>query len=836
LSRQTSHSSKSESRNEPNPDQNYTLPKAYDPAVEEPKWQKYWQDKNLYHFDPHDKDRPTYSIDTPPPYPSGEFHVGNALNWSYIDFVARYQRMKGHNVHFPQGWDCHGLPTEVRAEQTFKIRKNDLPPSQFIEVCRKLSEEYILKMKEAIVRLGTSSDWNLEYRTMDPAYYKLTQLSFIILYKTGHMYRGEHPVNWCPRDETAIAEAEVVYIERQSTLNYMRFGDEKQPLEIASTRPELLGACVAIAIHPEDPRYKSLLGKSTTVPVFGQKVPVIADQEVDPKFGTGAVMVCTFGDKMDVKWQKKYNLQVIKEIAENGRIALEDPRFKGLKIEEARKKAVEELKNTGKLLRTEPVQQNVGTCWRCKTPVEIIGRPQWFMKTMEMTDQVTSWADKLRWVPPFAKQRLVDWAQSLDWDWVVSRQRIFGTPIPVWYCKNCGQTIIADESKLPSDPRKDPPPIEKCPKCGSHELKGDTDVLDTWMDSSISAAVHAGWQTNQPLFARLFPADLQPNGLDIVRTWDYYLLVRSLAIFNKAPYKTLLINGMVRGTDGRMMHKSYGNFVETGEVVKKLGVDALRQWAASGGSTGYDISFRWNEVEHGKKFLTKLWNVARFILANSPETVREPERKALSTIDRWLLGSIEKLVLTVTEAFDNFQFNTALEAVRDFTWHSLADDYLEAVKYRLQPDSNPLDSTSAKYCLTRALLTVCKLLAPICPHITEAIYQEIKTKPTNKSLHADTWPQLEKRFLDEKEIHDGKLVVDVIASARRKKSEKGLSLKSLIQKVVISSQHSDIEVLKHNQEPILRTLKAESLSLEPYASSTPSDDKGVPILKVEILP
>jgi len=289
----------------------------------------------------------------------------------------------------------------------------------------------------------------------------------------------------------------------------------------------------------------------------------------------------------------------------------------------------------------------------------------------------------------FARQRLVDWAESLDWDWVVSRQRIFATPIPVWYCSNCGHVIVPDEDKLPVDPRKDPAPVSKCPKCHSTTFQGEKDVFDTWMDSSITPAVHAGWPHNTELFARLFPADLQPNGLDIIRTWDYYLMVRSLALFSKPPYKTLLINGMVRGTDGRMMHKSYGNYVETGEVMKKLGADAFRQWTASGGSTGYDIPFRWNEVEHGKKFLTKIWNIARFIITNSAEKNIPLEPKDLSVIDYWLLGSIQKLVSDVTGAFDNFQFNTALEAIREFAWHSLADDYLEAVKHRLQPEATP---------------------------------------------------------------------------------------------------------------------------------------------------
>jgi valyl-tRNA synthetase len=777
----------------------------------------------LYHFEPKDNVRTTYSIDTPPPYPSGEFHVGNALNWSYIDFVARYKRMRGFNVHFPQGWDCHGLPTEVRAEKTFKIRKNDLPPAKFIEICRKLSEEYIAKMRETIVRLGISSDWNLEYRTMDPAYYKLTQLSFIILYKSGHMYRGEHPVNWCPRDETAIAEAEVVYIERQGNLFYMRFGEDPYQLEIASTRPELLGACVAIAVHPEDPRYKSLIGTSTTVPVFGQKVSVIADEEVDPKFGTGAVMVCTYGDKMDVKWQKKYRLPVVKEIAENGRIALEDSRFKGLKIEESRKKTIEELRKEGRLLRTEQVKQNVGTCWRCNTPVEIITRPQWFMNTRDLTNQVTSSADNLNWVPSFAKQRLVDWTLSLDWDWVVSRQRIFGTPIPVWHCEQCKETIIADEAKIPIDPRTDPPPVEACPKCGSRELKGEQDVFDTWMDSSITAAVHAGWPTNEATFKKLFPADLQPNGLDIIRTWDYYLLVRSLAMFQKPPYKTLLINGMVRGTDGRMMHKSYGNSVETGEVIKKLGADAFRQWAASGGATGYDIPFRWNEAEYGKKFLTKLWNIARFAAANLTNRSETPDATDFSSIDLWILGSLQQLIETVTKAFEDFQFNAALDAIRDFTWHSLADDYIESVKYRLQPESAQTDSESAKYCLREAVLTICKLLSPICPHIAEAIYQEIKTDPSKGSVHSERWPEPNKTLQDPKQVQDGRMIIEAIAQARRKKSEKGLSLKSPVEQVIITTQRSNIGLFQRNQDPILRTIKSESLA---FQEASPGQESG----------
>ncbi len=820
-----------QSRNEPKTDQSYKLPKEYNPLEEEPKWQKWWMEKRLYQYDPADRTRPTYSIDTPPPYPSGELHVGNALNWCYFDFVARYKRMRGHNVHFPQGWDCHGLPTEVNAEKTFKVRKNDVPPAQFVEMCRKLTEETISRMKTMIIRLGTSNDWGLEYRTMDPSYYGLTQRSFLQLYNTGYIYRGEHPVNWCPRCETAIAEAEVEHVQRQGSLHFIRFGDAHVELEIATSRPELIAACVAIAVHPEDTRHTSQVGRKIEIPLFGRTVPIIADEEVDRNFGSGAVIVCTFGDKMDVKWQIKHRLPLIRAIAGNGRLTEEAGEFKGLKVEEARRRIVEKLTSEKRLRKSEPLSQNIGVCWRCKTPVEIISRPQWFMKTREMKEQVTQWADKLRWVPSFAKQRLIDWAESLDWDWVISRQRVFATPIPLWYCKKCGNIIIANDNDLPVDPRHQQPSTTQCPKCGSSEFRGEADVLDTWMDSSISAAVHAGWPNDHIEFSRLFPADLQPNGLDIVRTWDYYLLVRSLALFQKAPYKTLLINGMVRGTDGRMMHKSYGNYVETGEALGKFGADAFRQWAAAGASTGYDTPFRWADVEHGKKYLTKLWNVARFILSSLPPSIPREKPDDLTTIDKWLLSSLHELISQVTDSLDSFQFNTALESIRDFTWHTLADNYLEAAKYRLHPEGTIGNREAAQFCLYESLAVICRLIAPFCPHISESIYQQLPNDQKCESVHSDKWPETDLSLLQKDWIGEGRIVIETIASARRKKAEKGLSLKTPLKSLLIDGPRESLEVLRKNQEPILRTLNASSLELR--ATETDSSQKDA--LAIEVI-
>jgi valyl-tRNA synthetase len=786
------------------------LPKTYDIQQHETRWQKTWDEQQIYRYDPSDRIRPAYSIDTPPPYPSGDFHMGNALNWCYFDFVARYKRMRGYNVHFPQGWDCHGLPTEVRAETTYKIRKKDLSVAEFRDICRRLTLQYIEQMKKAMKAIGYSIDWSLEYRTMDPSYYKLTQLSFIMLYEMNKLYRGIHPVNWCPRCETAIAEAEVEYTEKEGNLVYIKFRVEDGNLLIATTRPELLPACVAVAVHPNDDRYKKYIGKWIDIPIFKRRVNIIADADVDQNFGTGVVMICTFGDKTDVRWQKRHNLPIINSITENGLMTEEAGDYKGTTIGECKTSIISDLNKQGLVEKSEKIKQNTGTCWRCHTPVEILSRQQWFMKTREMTDDVIKWTEKVSWVPPFARRRMIDWTTSLDWDWVISRQRIFGTPIPAWTCKKCGEIIIAKREWLPVDPRFEKPE-DKCSKCGSTELQGDNDVMDTWMDSSITCAVHAGWPDSDS-FDRLFPANLQPNGLDIIRTWDYYLMVKHLALFGKAPYKTVLVNGMVRGTDGRMMHKSYGNYVDAGEVLEKHGADALRQWAAAGGVTGYDIPFRWSDIEYGRKFLTKLWNASRLTLKSlddyDPEANIEPE-----PLDLWITSKVENLTQKVTEAFENYQFSVAIEAIRNFTWHTFCDQYLEAIKHRLySPELETKKSRcAAQRTLHIVLFRILQLLAPICPHIVESIYEKMKIQKRSRSLHETKWPSINPEHINESWEKEGDLLVAVISAVRRLKSEKGISLKTPINRLGVYCKESEQKIIQRNFETIAKTCNIGSI-------------------------
>ncbi|MEM2214437.1 MAG: valine--tRNA ligase [Candidatus Nezhaarchaeales archaeon] len=783
----------------------------FNPKACELKWIKCWEDKGIYSFNRSLLGaKPVYVIDTPPPYPSGEFHVGNSLNWCYMDFVARYKRMQGYNVYFPQGWDCHGLPTEVRAERMLGIRKRDVDPKSFKDLCVKLTEEWIKPMREAIKRLGFSIDWSLEYKTMDPSYWRKTQLSFVLLHEKGLIYRGEHPVNWCPRCETAIAEAEIEYVERNTTLNYIAFEVEgKDPIIIATTRPELLSSCVAVFVNPLDERYRDYVGLKAKLPIFERMVPIMADEEVDMSFGTGVVMVCTYGDKIDVKWQKRHNLPLIISITEDGKLNDNAGPYEGLTVEAARAKILDDLKRLNLVVKQEQTVQHVGTCWRCHTPIEILPRTQWFMKTTALRDLVEEKAHEITWIPQYAKQRFIDWVRSVEWDWVISRQRIFATPIPVWYCKKCDNVIVAKPEWLPVDPREQQPPIDSCPKCGSRDFLGESDVMDTWMDSSITCAVIAGWPDDVELFSKLYPNDLQPNGYDIIRTWDYYLLVRHLALFNRIPYKVALINGMVRGTDGRMMHKSYGNYIEAKEVVEKYCADALRQWAASG-STGYDIRFRWEDVDYAWRFLIKLWNASRLVIANTTDYNYSKPSK-LKVLDLWLLTKLRRLIEQVTRAMEEMRFNEALDSLRNFVWHVFCDHYLEAVKYRLYWQSTVESKRAAQYTLTKSLYIILRLLAPFCPFITEEIYHAaFKERVGAESIHLTSWPTPSECEFDEDLEAKGNVVVATIAAVRRTKVRNRLSPGHPLRILWIGSS-TFMDSIRIGAEDIKGTCRAQEL-------------------------
>lgn len=770
------------------------IPKDYD-HKKEGEWQDKWQKNSIYRFTG-EGTKPNYIIDTPPPYPTGSIHMGHVLNWLYMDLIARYKRMNGFEVLFPQGWDCHGLPTEVKVEETHNIRKSDVPREEFRKMCIDLTRENIQMMKAQMQSMGFSQDWSREFVTMTKEYKRKTQLSFLKMYHQGLIYQDVHPVNWCPRCETAIAFAEVEYHENETLLNYLEFpeayGEGKIP--IATTRPELLSACVAVTVHPEDERYQKLTGKYVEVPLYGRKVKVITDKDVDPEYGTGAVMICTFGDKTDVSWVNRYGLDVIEAIDEKGVMKDVAGKYAGCTIGECKENIIADLKSTGELKKQEKVDQNVGLCWRCKTPIEILVKKQWFVAVNQLTPQIEKTANEMDWIPEHMKTRLINWSGSMDWDWCISRQRIFATPTPVWYCKDCGKVKLPDVDNLPVDPTIDVPK-GKC-ECGCSEFTGETDVLDTWMDSSITPLVIAGWPDED--FHKLYPSSLRQQGHDIIRTWAFYTILRCKALTGERPFSEVVVNGMVFGDDGHKMSKSRGNVISPEEVIDKYGADALRLWAANS-APGSDVPFAWKDVKHSYKFLRKFWNAFRFINIHIADFQLDEKEVPgnLSPMDRWILSKLNHLVREVTDALETYDFAHAKSIIQSFIWNDFCDEYIEAVKYRLYAPEESESKISAKYTLKTVISTSLKLLSPFIPHFTDEIYQYLP-EGGFKSIHETNWPAANKDLIDDDAEILGELGVKVIGDIRRFKSASGMPLNIQLKSTAIYTE--DKMVLHHLNE------------------------------------
>jgi valyl-tRNA synthetase len=591
---------------------------------------------------------------------------------------------------------------------------------------------------------------------------------------SGYIYQSEHPVNYCTRCETAIAFAEVSYEDRETTLNFFDFDG----VEIATTRPELLAACVAVAVHPADDRYHKLRGKSMKVPLFGHDVPVVQDEAVDPAFGSGAVMICTFGDKQDVHWWKQHNLALRKAIDRQGKMTDVAGKYKGMNAMECRKAILADMQAQKILHKQEKLAQRVGTCWRCKTPIEILSERQWFVKIKP--EEIQKAAHQITWYPEHMLRRMENWVEMMEWDWCISRQRIFATPIPVWFCTKCGEMVTPDEKDLPVDPTL-VQPKHACKKCGSTSFSGEVDVLDTWMDSSISVLNVTGWDgSGKPPY---FPAQIRPQGHDIIRTWAFYTILRSVALTGSKPWDEILVNGMVLGEDGFKMSKSRGNIIVPEDILGKYGADALRQWGAMGAATGSDIMFNWNDVVAASRFQTKMWNIAKFALIQLEKEGLDEKAPVTALADRWLLVRLSDTVEAVSKAMEEYQFDIALKAIREFAWDVLADNYIELVKGRLY-QTGP-SRKSACLVLHTAFDALCRMLAPFTPYFAEECYSYLKP---GQSVHKQPWVSF--TYDDEAARREGNMIVQVVAEVRKYKHDNNLALNAPLGKVTIYAPHT----------------------------------------------
>ncbi|MFH0979196.1 MAG: valine--tRNA ligase [Candidatus Woesearchaeota archaeon] len=780
------------------------LPKEYDFKDAERKWQRYWEEEGINKFDPASK-KEIYSCDTPPPTVSGKMHIGHALAYSQADYIMRFHRMQGKNIFYPFGLDDNGLATERFVEKKRNVKATSMKRQEFIELCLKETEEAEKELKEQWSSLGISPDWSINYRTIDKRVQRISQLSFIELYKKGREYLKEAPTMWCPECQTAIAQVELQDKELSSFFNDVVFKVAGQDLIIATTRPELLPACVAIFYHPEDDRYKHLKGKKALVPLFNYEVPILEDEKVDREKGTGIVMCCTFGDVTDMEWYMKHNLPEKVAITKDGKMNKLAGKYEGQSLKTARKLIIEDLKDEKLLLTQTPIKHMVNVHERCGIEVEFLTTKQWFIKYLDLKDYFIEEGAKLNWRPVHMKVRYDNWIKGLQWDWCISRQRFFGVPFPVWYCKKCNEIMMAEEEELPVDPMEQKPKKE-C-KCGSREFEPEKDVMDTWATSSLTPFIAARWKEDEKLFKRVFPMSLRSNGHDIITFWLFNTVVKSLLHEGQLPWKDVMINGYVMDAKGEKMSKSKGNIVEPMEVIEKYGADCLRFWAAST-KLGDDVPFVEKELVSGRRMVVKLWNASKFTIMNLEDY--DGKKPELEAMDKWIISKMNRLIKRCNEGFRDYEYSTTKQEVEKFFWHQFCDNYLEICKDRLYNKEQRGEEArrSAQYTLYNVALTIIKLIAPIMPHITEEIYQmHYADKEKKKSIHISGWPVYNDNLINDKAEQIGDLAVDIVGMTRKAKSEKSYSLKKPITKLVIRAK-----LKKEEFEKIIGDIKGATVA------------------------
>lgn len=772
----------------------------------EKKWQVFWEKKKVYAYDVHSK-KDVFTIDTPPPTVSGAMHLGHAFSYAQGDFIARYKRMQGYEVFYPYGTDDNGLPTERLIESIHKIKAPRMDRNEFVKLCAKTLNEIKPPFIQGWKGIGISCEFDKSYSTIDSHCIATSQKSFIDLYKKGRVYNEETPMMWCTVCQTAIAQAELDDVEMQSSFNDIVFKVGEKELVIATTRPELLCACVAVIAHPADTRYKKYIGKYATVPLFKYDVPIIGDEKADPEKGTGIVMCCTFGDQTDIAWWRTHHLPLKVAVNNAGKMTEIAGAYAGLSLKECRKKIVEDLKQQGLLLIQKPITHSVRVHERCGTEIEFLKTKQWFIRILDKKQELLALADAMHWHPPHMKARYVNWVENLQWDWCISRQRFFGVPFPVWFCEKCGAIHCADAETLPVDPLKDTPQ-RSCSSCKNRSWIPEKDVMDTWATSSLTPQIALNWLHDKN-FEQRFPMDVRLQAHDIIRTWAFYTIVKAQYSHAKVPWKHLMISGHALDPHGKKMSKSKGNVVDPQIVVQEYGADALRFWAASS-SLGEDVPYQEKEVITGKKTVVKLYNAAKFTFGNLKEyRLQQPD---LQVIDRWMLDKTQQVIKLCTEQFEQYEYAKARLATEHFFWHTFCDYYLELVKDRLyQPEKYEQGKDkkqSAQFVLYQVFLGTLKLCAPIMPHIAEELYQQYYAKKEGcKSIHLSQWPQVNNDFVDSPAGLAGDLLCDILARIRKFKSENSRSLKSPVKKLIIEASPEH----RHSIELVLSDLKAAAI-------------------------
>ncbi|MCL2342053.1 MAG: valine--tRNA ligase, partial [Firmicutes bacterium] len=657
------------------------LDKKYDALEKEEKWLNYWRENKVYEFNLNQ--RKIYSIDTPPPTVSGNIHIGHIFSYSQTEILARYKRLRGYNVFYPFGFDDNGLPSERLVEKEQGKRAHEISREEFSKHCYTTTDKYEAEFKELFSKMGVSTDWNIAYKTVAPSTIKISQTSFLDLVEKGKCYHKESPALWCHECLTSIAQAELESKTFKSTFNYINFKtvEDSEEFTIATTRPELLPAIVCVIVNPNDEKRSHLIGKTAHIPVIDVEVPIIADEKVAMDKGTGIVMCCTFGDQTDIEWWKKYNLPLKYILTSDGKINESVPKYAGLKIKEARKKIIEDLQAGGYIVKIEELEHEVQSHERCGTEVEYSVINQWFIDIMNHKKDFIRIGNEINWYPAYMKTRYDEWVSNVAWDWCISRQRYFGVPFPVWYCKECGEPVFAKKEDLPVNPLVDSPKCDKCSKCGHSEFTPETDVMDTWATSSVTPLINMKYGEKENYEDILRPMSLRTNASEIIRTWDFYTIVKSFYHFGMRPWDNVMISGFVMANKGEKVSKSKGNSkAEPIELIKQYSADIIRYWAATG-RLGTDIIFSEETLLRGKKLINKIWNVSKFIEMHLSD-YKDKQFDDFEYVDKWILGRFGEMEKSFINYLEDYEVGLALNVLEKFFW-DFCDNYIEIVKHRL---------------------------------------------------------------------------------------------------------------------------------------------------------
>lgn len=719
---------------------------------EEEKLYRLWEkeDLNKFVFD-EDDPREIIVIDTPPPYPSGKWHVGGAAHYVQIDMVARYFRMKGYNVLVPFYADRNGLPVEVQVEKVYGINPHELAnTAEGREKFLKLCQEFLDRTENEIIRIWKRLGCSFDYwknGTDSPEYRRITQTTFIELYKKGLIYEAERPVNWCPRCRTTLADAELEHKDVAGYLYYIKFHVKEtgEDIIIATTRPEMIRSCAAIVYNPNDQRYKRLKGLHAIAPIYGHEVIITEYKEVDPGFGTGLVMVCSYGDQADVKMFRELGLKPRIIIGKDGRMLEEAGPLAGLSVDEARESMAKLLEDKGLLIKKEKIRHSIPVCWRCKTPIQIIHTREWFLRQLEFKEKLKEIVSKMDFKPEMHRKKLLDWIDSVSTDWPISRDRYYATEVPIWRCRRCKSVLLPEPGKY-YRPWIDDTPWNKCPVCGGpkEEIIGEKKVFDTWFDSSISVLYITGYKRNEKLFRKAFKYTMRPQGQDIIRTWLYYTILRVYQLLGRPAFKWVRITGMGLDEKGEAMHKSKGNVIDPEPILNKYGADAFRFWSAAASKLGYDYRFSEQMIRTGLLFATKLWNIARFI---SAFPMPEKEVVNLRPIDKATLARLARVIEKIDKAYSDLDVYIPINEIYQFTWNYFASHYLELVKARAYNRDNKysmMEQEAAWYTLYTVLENILRALAPIMPFVTDAIYRRLY----GKTIHREKFPVPKRKWLE----------------------------------------------------------------------------------------